>query len=243
MRNVPCVAGCCGPMLSVIPSVSSSTFEPRVGRLRRDVRELLPIREHRHRRTALSRPRRRLGSEASPTASSLRLDRHGLDVDDAWPWFDHPGQQREVLAQRVALELGREVDVAQVGMAVEADAEHLVGLTFVPVGPGVDGDPRVDHERVVGDVGLHGHAHVAPRVGEAGEHLEPRFAAGVALFDLGAALRWRLGRVVLATAVRRRHPVERREEAEVVEPGRLQRRSRGAATNQWRRGSTGRRSA
>ena len=77
--------------------------------------------------------------------------------------------------------------------------------------------------RVVGDVGLHGHADVALGVGEAGEHLGAGFAAGIALFDLGAALRWRLGRVVLATTVRRRHPVDCRQVPEVVEPGRLQR--------------------
>ena len=89
------------------------------------------------------------------------LGRHRLDVDDARPRLDHPGQQREVLAQRVALELRRQVHVAQVGVAGEADAEHLVGLPLVPVGAGVDGEPRLDGQRVVGDVGLERDADVA----------------------------------------------------------------------------------
>ena len=50
------------------------------------------------------------------------------------------------------------------------------------------------------------------------QHLEPGLAAGAALLDLGGALGRRLGRVVLALAVRRRHPVEGREEAEVLAP-------------------------
>ena len=102
------------------------------------------------------------------------LGRHRLDVDDARPRLDHAGEQREVLAQREALELRRQVHVAQVGVAGEPDAEHLVGLPLVPVGAGVDGEPRLDGERVVGDVDLERHADVAADVGHAGEHLEPR---------------------------------------------------------------------
>ena len=43
MRSVPCVAGCCGPMLRVMSSVSSSTLHARVRGLRRDVGELLTV--------------------------------------------------------------------------------------------------------------------------------------------------------------------------------------------------------
>ena len=59
---------------------------------------------------------------ASPSAAALGVGlgfvvagRHGLDVDDAGPRLHVAGQQREVLAERVALELARQVDVAQVG--------------------------------------------------------------------------------------------------------------------------------
>ena len=67
---------------------------------------------------------------------------HGLDVDDAGPRLHDPREQRELLAERVPLELGREVDVAQVGVALEGDAEHLVGLALVPGRTGVDVGPR-----------------------------------------------------------------------------------------------------
>jgi hypothetical protein len=54
-------------------------------------------------------------------------------------------------------------------------------------------------------------------VGDPGEHLESGVAAGDALADLGGARSgagWR--GVVLAAAERARHPVDRRQEAEVV---------------------------
>ena len=108
-------------------------------------------------------------------------------------------------------------------MAGEGDAEHLVGLALVPVGAGVDGEPRLDGHRVVGDVGLQRHADVARDVGHPGEHLEAGLATGDALAHLGAALGRRLGRVVLAAAVRRRHPVDRRQVAEVLEAHRVER--------------------
>ena len=169
------------------------------------------------------------------------LGRHRLDVDDARPRLDHPGQQREVLAQRVALELRRQVHVAQVGVAGEGDAEHLVGLPLVPVGAGVDGEPRLDRHRVVGDVDLQRDADVALEVGDPGEDLEAGLATGHALADLGAALGRRLGRVVLAAAVRRRHPVDRRQVAEVLEAHRVERLAGLPSTSRWRRAPTGRR--
>ena len=58
--------------------------------------------------------------------------------------FTMPGQQREVLAQRVPLEVARQVDVAQVGVPGEGDAEHLARLALVPVGAGVDRRPGAD---------------------------------------------------------------------------------------------------
>ena len=239
MRNVPCVAGCCGPMLSVIPSVSSSTLSRASAACAAMYESCCRSVSDGHDDVTV------VGWRPRVRSSSLVVGRrHRLDVDDAGPRLDHPGQQREVLAQRVALELARQVDVAQVGMTVEADPEHLVGLALVPVGAGVDGDPRVDRERVVGNVGLQRHADVAPDVGEAGEHLEPRLAAGVALLDLGAALR-------LAAAVGSSSP-RRTATASSRSPtgSRSSRTRRRAATRpaarhepRWRRGPRGRRSA
>ena len=68
---------------------------------------------------------------------------HRLDVDEARPRLHLAREQREVLAQRVALELEREVEVTQRGMTVELDAEHLPRLALVPVGAGVHRHPRL----------------------------------------------------------------------------------------------------
>ncbi len=60
--------------------------------------------------------------------------------------FTRRASKGEVLAQRVPLEVGGQVHVAQIGVTVEADAEHLVGLALVPVGAGVHGDPTLDRQ-------------------------------------------------------------------------------------------------
>ncbi len=189
--------------------------EARVGCLGGDVRQLLALVEHGH------------AGAASPSSSSTpgigstsTMPGHGLTIRES---------NGKSLRNGIALELARQVEVAQVGMTVERDAEHLVRLALVPVGTGEERDPG-RHRHRVGDVGLDGDADVTAGVGEAGQHLEPRLAAGVALLD-GAGVGRRLGGrrrgVVLALAVRRGHPVDRRQEAEVVEPVGLQRRAGG----------------
>ena len=71
------------------------------------------------------------------------LARHGLHVDEPGPRLHLAGQQREVLAQREALELAGQVDVAQVGVADEREAVHLPRLALVPVGAGEEVDDRL----------------------------------------------------------------------------------------------------
>ena len=194
IRSVPWVAGCCGPMLRVMPSVSSSTLSRASAAWAAMYDELLALGEeigherapHCRRSRRCPTERRRLlgavlGAAASATSSAggsptrrrpgrasgspARLagdlvlggaSSAGIGSTSTMPGprLDHPGQQREVLAQRVALELRRQVHVAQVGVPGEVDAEHLVGLPLVPVGAGVDGEPRLDRHRVVGDVDL-----------------------------------------------------------------------------------------
>ena len=211
--------------------------EACVGGLAGDVAQLLTIRERGHDASSLA------GTAAASSAGGLVLRRHRFDVDDAGPRLDHAGEQREVLAQRVALEVGGQVHVAQIGMAVEADAEHLVALALVPVGAREDRGPGVDGERLVGDVGLDGDADVAVEVDETGEHLEAGVAAGDALADLGVGLLRLGGRVLFALAVRRRQPVEPGDETEEREPGSLQRFGGLAPRVGLGRGSRGRRSA
>ena len=168
IRSVPWVAGCCGPMLRVMPSVSSSTLSAGVGGLAGDVGELLAVGQRGH-----------ATHHASVVASSS-AGRHGLDVDDAGPRLHHAGQQREVLAQRVALEVDRQVDVAEVGVAGEGDAEHLPRLALVPVGAGVDVGT---HDSTVsvssGTSALSVTPDVLARSSGPGEHLEAGVAAGV----------------------------------------------------------------
>ena len=113
--------------------------------------------------------------------------------------------------------------MAQTGVAVEGDAVHLPRLTLVPVGTGVDRDPAGDREIVVGKVDLQGDAEAVDDVVDPSEDLEAGLAAGDTLLDgrvdLGglvvAELEVDLG-VHVATE-RRRHPVDGRQEVEVLE--------------------------
>ena len=123
----------------------------------------------------------------------------------------------------MALELGGQVDVAQVGVAVEADAEHLVGLALVPGGPGVGADPRADAQVVVGHVGLQEHPQVGAGLGHRGEDLDAGVATGVAGHG-GRALGHgrREGHVdgrILVAAVGRGQPVDGGQEVEALEAG------------------------
>src|SRR5688572_17015497 len=69
--------------------------------------------------------RRRPGLVTFALAVALGLARQGLDVDDARPRLHHAGDQRVVLPEGMALEVARQVDVAQVGVAGEPEAVHL----------------------------------------------------------------------------------------------------------------------
>ena len=149
---------------------------------------------------------------------------HGLDVDDAGPRLHPPGQQREVLAQRVALELAGQVEVGQVGVALEDDAEHLPRLALVPVGAGVDGHPGGGRQRrgVVAQVGLEHQADALHRVVEPGQELEAGVATGVAgeLFVgrlLGGAVDLQVLLAVHVPPERRGHPVDGGQEVEEAE--------------------------
>src|SRR5262245_11056746 len=124
-RRVVCVAGCCGPKLSV-------------------------------QRYSLSYPSG--GAMASASCSGMTALREGPStryqgqrtafsslVLTTWSLAFGAGDDREVvalavaahrvvLAQRVSGELVRHQDAAQVGMALEDDAVHVVDLALHPVG-------------------------------------------------------------------------------------------------------------
>src|SRR5678816_2393615 len=119
MRTVPCIAGCDGPMLIVISSGGSScSVSPR------SCASLRPS------TSCLSDVRSR------GAAMSVLLLRRALDRVDRQVVAAHQRLAlllRVVLAQRVADELLVEVDATEIGVAVEADAVHVVGLALLPV--------------------------------------------------------------------------------------------------------------
>src|SRR5439155_18822059 len=119
-------------------------------------------------------------------------------------------EQRVVLAQRVPLELEREVEVTQRGMTVECDAEHLPGLALVPIGARIHRYPRLGARVVLVDIGLEDDALMrTPRRRDDGEELETARGTTDAVRSL---LRLGRGRRVARTFVgdgRRGHPVDR----------------------------------
>src|SRR5690349_4841141 len=107
MRTVPCIAGCDGPMLTVIKSGGSS-----VSVSDRSWTSLRP-------RTSWRR------------SAMVPLDRIDDEVVAAHERL--PLLLGVVLAERVADELFVEVDPAQVRVPLELDAVHVEGLALLPV--------------------------------------------------------------------------------------------------------------
>ena len=82
MRSVPWVAGCCGPMLRVMPSVSSSTLTRASAAWRGDVGELLAIGDGRSCRSPPRRRRLVVGSSSSSPGigSTSTMPGHGFTM-------------------------------------------------------------------------------------------------------------------------------------------------------------------
>src|SRR3954464_3924733 len=153
-RSVPCVAGCCGPMLRIMSPVSSSTFTCASARWRYIAGSISTsgsgvvfMRLHRRSvRLRGERPAVAPGWSWSFRHTSFVLGvggfaGHRLDVDEPGPGFHFAREQREILAQRVPFERGRQVEVPQARVALETEAVHLPALALVPVGAGVHRDP------------------------------------------------------------------------------------------------------
>src|SRR5207248_903045 len=103
-----------------------------------------------------------------------------LHVDDARPRLHLAGEEREVLAQREPLEVAGEVNVAQVGMALEVEAVHLPRLPLVPLAAAAGGAGGGRRRRSRGEGGLERAGGRAPRRVGAGAHPPAGAAAGVA---------------------------------------------------------------
>src|SRR5215213_7134653 len=143
-RSTPWVAGWCGPMLivkssSVLSSSSASGSPPTCGSCS-------------YRSMVMDRSRSRYGMFRGSVVSLIPL-RHLPLVEGV----DHRlAADREVAAQRVTdVVLGHE-DPAQVRVAGEDDAEHVVGLALVEARAGEE----VDDRRDLGLVDAHAHLDV-----------------------------------------------------------------------------------
>ena len=132
--------GCPGRRASGCGSARSVMAGPRRPRRRRSRRRGGRRRGRPRRAQALAvrarGPRPRRGSCAGPAAARTSAGRQRqLHVADALA-----GRARgvvgedEVLAQREGQVVGRHVDAAQVAVALEDDAEHVVGLALGPLG-------------------------------------------------------------------------------------------------------------
>ena len=125
-------------------------------------------------------------------------------------------EQREVLAQRVALELGREVEVAQRGVAVEHDAEHLPLSRSCQSAPGYTGT----HDSTSIDSSSTSVLSVMPQCRDGRLHVREHLEAAVGAGDaVGGLLRLHRRRRVAqpsSTIAGRRHPVDAGDEREVV---------------------------
>src|SRR5947208_2508220 len=116
-RSTPWVAGCWGPTLRTISSVCRPPVLERSGTRVRSS-GTVPIR---------------------PAPSSQGASGGGFFlVLRPRPGLVPAAGQLEGAAQRVALEVFRQVELHEVGVAVEGDAEHLGALPFVPVGAAED---------------------------------------------------------------------------------------------------------
>src|SRR3954452_24628658 len=140
-RSTPCVAGWCGPMLSVKSSVSGWTSVPESGTSGWS-RRSITIERSRSRYGTLS------GSGVLVIPARLLVLVEGEDHGLAALW--------EVAPLGVALVVLGHEDPAHVGMAAEHDAEHVEHLALGEVRAGPQVGDR-GHARVV-----HAHARLHP---------------------------------------------------------------------------------
>src|SRR5438067_11073112 len=114
-RSTPCVAGWCGPMLIVKSSVVGSASVPTTGRV-----GPVPMRS-----SVTDFSRSRYGTESGSLLIPLG---HLVLVERE----DHRlAAHREVAPLRMALVVLWHQDPAEVGMAGEDDAEHVVDLALL----------------------------------------------------------------------------------------------------------------
>src|SRR5258707_480608 len=139
-RSTPWAAGCCGPKFMVSVLISTSDMSARLALFLRRTCGLFVARQHLMRAFP--------GAQEVEAAEFLG-ELHRL-VDDALlhvvpAQLDEAGQ-REILAQRMALEAVVGEDAAQVGMVGEPHAVEVVSLALEPAG-GIEQPRRRRHRR------------------------------------------------------------------------------------------------
>src|SRR3990170_5654320 len=122
-RSTPCVLGCCGPMLSSIVSPCRARSETRCF----------------NSSTVISRVEVGIAVRSLASVGFAPVDL--VEVEGELHFFVAQGM---VLAQRVSDPVVGHQNPAQVGMAAEGDAEHVIHLPLVPVGGRVDGFQAID---------------------------------------------------------------------------------------------------
>src|SRR5919198_5657627 len=149
-RRTPWVAGCCGPTLRVMSWVCRA-------------RSALSL-------TMMPMPVPSAAWRAAPACAAWVAAAGGPPLEPCWsiatvllprflgprPGLGLPGQQGELLAQRMALELLGQQQLGEVRVAIEEHAEQLGGLALVPVGT----RPQVAHGRQVAALPRHHRAHL-----------------------------------------------------------------------------------
>src|SRR5579884_1609737 len=179
-RSTPCVAGCCGPMLSnmcspprsgsapggggaATPSGTRTTSPraptPGVASSNSTVRVLMPRPARGRARRGAAAPACRPAARRTPRRwTALPWSNAPPDCGEGLPHLLGPAEpagQREVFAERMALRVGLpHEDPPQVGMAAEPDAEHVEDLALEPVGALPDGHHRI-HLELAARIELH----------------------------------------------------------------------------------------
>src|SRR5688572_20075253 len=148
-RSTPWVLGCWGPMLMIIVSSGDGPSALRSPASASDRRRTLPTSRS---SSGAFIPLREVVISCAP--SPVSAANPGFTPPAALPGIGHALELHRdlalgvVLAERVADPVLRHEDPGQVGMVLEADAEHVEDLSLHRLGAGMDVEQR-RHDRVV----------------------------------------------------------------------------------------------
>src|SRR3546814_704371 len=138
-RSTPWVDGCCGPMLMIIVSSSDGSSPLKVAASASDMRRVAPT----SRITSAASAEVRLVISCAPSEVARRRREELRSAGIAGLLeLDRDATDGLALAQRVPDPVLGHEDACEVGVALEADAEHVVHLALHRLGAGVDLEQR-----------------------------------------------------------------------------------------------------